>query len=377
MPSLADIKTQSRYATWIEIQSDRLLHNLRQIRQSGPFGAKVIAVVKANAYGHGLIPIARKIAPEVDYLGVANLRDALEIKENKITTPVFIFGRLFPEEMAAALMEGITLSVSSLEEAEEIDSLSSALNRRTRVHVKVDTGMGRMGLSLHEAAASIEMMSRLKHLYLEGIYTHLPTAEKSDGFAEHQIHHFTELLQSLLRKGISFEYRHASNSAGSVRIHQPTMNMIRPGLMLYGLSPQTSLREEIQLASVLSLKSRVLFVKQLQPGESAGYGREFVAKIPTWIGVLPLGYSHGYPFRASSKAHILYQGNLYPIAGRVSMDYLTIHFGNTRPTIGDTVTLIGEENGQSISAEDIAAWSGTIPYEIVTRLIPTIPRLYF
>ena len=376
MPLSLEPAQKSQHATWLEIRTDHLLNNLRTLRQHSN-SSQVLAVVKANAYGHGLLPIARALAGEVNFLGVSSPAEALELKEQRIDTPLLIFGRLFASEIPPLLADGVRLSVSSLEEAEEISACSKSLSRKTPVHVKVDTGMGRLGIPFRDALRKIEKMAELADIYLEGIYTHFPTAEREDGFTESQLRDFGLLLQALDAKGIQFPIRHAANSAASLKWQTPLLNMIRPGLMLYGLYPDDSLRDRALVSPILSLKSRILLTKHLKPGESAGYGRTFVAEESTTIAILPIGYSHGYPFSASGRSWVLYRGKRYPIAGRVSMDYLCVDLGITATAkAGEEVTLIGRDGEDSIGAEELAEWSGTIPYEIVTRLIPRLPRIY-
>jgi len=356
------------------LRADRLLQNLETLRKhSGQ--TDVLAVIKANAYGHGLSEIANALAGRVTYFGVATLREALELKENHPQTPVFLFGHLFPHEIPAALLGGITLSVSSVEKAKEISDLSEDLGRKTSVHVKIDTGMGRMGIPVREAAVCIEEMTRLKGLMLDGIYTHFPTAEKDDAFRENQVREFGLLLQILEQKGIIFRFRHATNSAATLTLKTPLFNMIRPGLTLYGIYPDLELKTQAHFEPVLSLKSRIVLVKKVRAGESVGYGREFVAKTDTTVAILPLGYSHGYPYAAWKKASVLCRGKRCSLAGKVSMDYIAVDLGNIEAKEGDTVTLIGEDQNERITAEDIAGWAHTIPYEIVTRLSSHIPRI--
>lgn len=376
MPTLVKSIRESQHGTWIEVRRDRLLANLKTLKQhAGPY-SQVMAVVKANAYGHGLVEIAKSLSEEVAYLGVASVREALDLKEQRIETPIFLFGRLLGPEIPAALVEGITLSVSSFDEAREISEVSESIGRRTPVHIKVDTGMGRLGIPFGKALSEIEKMAVLPGIALEGIYTHFPTAEREDGFTHRQLQDFGLLLQALEKKGIAFRYRHAANSAGSLKIRTPILNLIRPGLMLYGLYPDISLRDLATVSPILSLKSRMISLKRLQPGESVGYGRDFVTDHPTTIAILPVGYSHGYPFSLSNRSFVLFKGRRHPIAGRVSMDYLAVNLGDAAARVGDEVTLLGEEEGETILAEDLAAWAHTIPYEIVTRLAPSLPRLY-
>jgi alanine racemase len=241
--------------------------------------------------------------------------------------------------------------------------------------VKIDTGMGRMGIPSREAAVSIEEMMKFKGIMLDGIYTHFPAAEKNDAFREKQVRKFGILLQMLEEKNIVFRFRHATNSAATLTLKTPFLNMIRPGLTLYGIYPDPGLRDAAQFEPILSLKSRIVLVKKLRAGESAGYGRNFIAQRNTTIAVLPFGYSHGFPYAAWKKASVLFKGKRYPFAGKVSMDYIAIDLGDTGAKEGDTVTLIGEDQDERITAEDIAEWAGTIPYEIVTRLNAHLPRI--
>ena len=377
MSAIIESTTRSQYGTWIEIRLSRLQQNLKTLKTQAGDASQVLAVVKANAYGHGLLKIAENLAGQVTYLGVSSLREALELKEHAVDSRIFIFGRLLSEELPAALVEGLTLSVSSFEEARDISDLSLSLSQKTQVHIKVDTGMGRLGIPFAQALPTIIKIAQLEGINAEGIYTHFPIAESESMFTHQQLNDFTHLVESLEGIGISFEFRHASNSAATIRIKTPYLNLIRPGLTLYGVYPSPTLEESIRLAPILTLKSRLITVKHLSAGDSAGYGRDFIAKKPTTIGVLPIGYSHGYPFTASNRAQVLFKGKRYSLAGRVSMDYLTIDLGSDAiAKLGDEVTLIGEEQNDRITVEELAGWAKTIPYEIATRLLPSLPRLY-
>ncbi|MFA6600566.1 MAG: alanine racemase [Candidatus Omnitrophota bacterium] len=377
MQTYVETRIGSQNNAWIEISLGRLLANARAIRRAqGPLQGGLFAVVKANAYGHGLKEIAQALAAEAAYLGVSSIHEAVELREHGIETPIFLFGRVFSAELPAVVTEGITLCVSSLEEAEEISEISFSLGQKTPVHIKIDTGMGRMGIPARSALPVIEKISALPGLDAEGIFTHFPTAEKEDGVTESQLNDFLLLLEYLDRKGIRFRYCHASNSAASLKIKSPALNLFRPGLLLYGIYPDASARERIHVEPVLTLKSRIIHKKPLHTGDTSGYGRDFVAEKPTTLGILPIGYSQGYPFTASGRAHVLYRGKRYPVAGRVSMDYIAVDFGEDPFKAGDEVILIGKSGSEVITAEELAQWAGTISYEIVTRLPTRIPRFY-
>ncbi len=374
MTELIQNVSKIHHGSWIELRTAHLLENLETL-QKHTRQSDVLAVIKANGYGHGLAEVARTLAGKVTYFGVATLREALELREHFPQSPVFLFGHLFPHELPAALLGGITLSVSSLEKALEISVLSESLGRKTPVHIKIDTGMGRMGIPVREAGPAIEKIAGFHGLLMDGIYTHLPTAEKDDAFREAQVREFGLLLQELEKKNIVFRFRHLSNSAAALTLETPIINMNRPGLTLYGIYPDPVLLETARFKPVLSLKSRIVLVKKIHAGESVGYGREFTAKTATTIAVLPFGYSHGYPYAAWKKASVLYAGKRFPFAGKVSMDYLAVDLGNTAAKEGDIVTLIGEDGDEHIAVEDVARWAGTIPYEIVTRLSAHLPRI--
>lgn len=367
-------KTESN--AWIEVNTGRLLSNLKKIKQTvaGNHGRapQVMAVVKANAYGHGLMGVSSALSSEVSYLGVSSLYEVLELRENGILSPVFLFGRLFGRELATAIKNNVTLSVSSFEEAAEISEVSESMVQKTPVHIKVDTGMGRLGIPASEAVAEIEKINELPGLYLEGLFTHFPSSEKADGFAEKQLSIFNQIARELEERNVKFRFFHAANSAGNLRITDHEMrnlNLMRPGLGLYGIGSK-------ELEPVLSLKTKIILVKKIKAGESVGYGRSFVAEKPSTIATLPVGYSHGYSWHLSNKSWVLYKGKRYPLAGRVSMDFICVDLGNENAKAGEEVTLLGEDGNEKISAEDLADWAGTIPYEIVTRLSSRLPRVY-
>lgn len=363
---------------WIEVDLDRILRNLERLREKARPFTRLMAVVKANAYGHGIVPVSKALEGKVDFLGMGSLKEASLLREQGVRASLFLFGRLFPEEIPRALQMNLTLTVSSLEEAKAISEAAGELGKRVSTHIKVDTGMGRLGIPYSHALSEIEKMAALSGLKLDGIYTHFPAAEKYPEFSEEKpLKDFEKLIQDLRRKGISFSFRHAANSAGLLRIKSTRLNLARPGIALYGIHPAPSLESEIKLEPALSLKSRIVFLKRLSPGQSVSYGREFVASRPAHIGVLPVGYAHGYPFHLSGKGEVLYQGKRFPVAGRVCMDSMMIDLGDsTAARVGDEITLLGEEGEERMSAEELARTAKTIPYEIVTRLDPGIARFY-
>lgn len=363
---MTDINTSN---VWIELKTARLLENLKVIHNAAGSQNQILAVIKANAYGHGLQQVARALDGQVLYLGVSSIKEALELQSLGLRSQIFLFGRLFADEINTKFFDGMTLSVSSFTEAEDISKAAQSFKKTARIHVKIDSGMGRMGIPFDRALSDIEKISELPAIDLEGIYSHFPSAEREDAFRAKQIRDFELLTRAIDAKKITLRYKHIQNSAACFALKTPYTNLIRPGIALYGIGGYE------KLTPVLSLKARVIHVKRLSPGASAGYGRRFTAKDPTTIGVLPIGYAQGYSFAAWEKAHVLYQGKRFPLAGRISMDYMTIHFGDQYVRAGDIVTLIGEDGNDCITADEVANWAGTIPYEIVTALQHYLPRV--
>ncbi len=256
------------HLTWLEIDREALLRNLEKVRAFTLPTAEILAVVKANAYGHGLLEVAEILSKKVAYLGVASIEEAHKLRRSGIETPILLFGIQFEPQIRIAIHSNITLSLSSLEQAEMVNRISEELAKPARVHIKVDTGMGRLGIPLGIAKRAIVKIATLPNLKLEGIYTHFPSAEKiEEPFTTKQIHDFSELIQSLSDKGISFAYRHSANSAGIFYHKSSHLNMVRPGLALYGIYPHPEIRKKIELEPVLAWRSRVILVKDLKAGE--------------------------------------------------------------------------------------------------------------
>jgi len=376
-----DLLTESRVreqTTWLELDRNALRHNLIQIISLTLPSATIMAVVKANAYGHGLFEVVQCLRDKVSYFGVASIEEALTLRRFEIDTPILLLGVHFGNTIEDAIQSDVTLAVSSVEQAREISERAQKLRKPATIHIKIDTGMGRLGIPKSRALQAINEIASFEMLELEGIFTHFPQGEdEKDPFTQEQIRSFHKLIEKAGEKGVHFAYRHAANSIGIAHHKDGHFNLVRPGLTLYGLHPHPSLKRKLNLKPVLSWKARIILMKTLGPGESAGYNRTFVADEETTIGVIPVGYSHGYPFALSNRGTILFRGKHYPIVGRISMDYLTVDFGSnfTDAKVGDVVTLLGREADAEISVETLAEKAATISYEIVTQLNPAIPRI--
>ena len=374
--TIQDLRVREQ-STWIELDHGALRHNLAKIISLTLPSAGVMAVVKANAYGHGLLEVAESIRDQVSYFGVASIDEALRLRASGFDTPILLFGMPPLEAVEAAVQSEVTLAISSLEQAKMISSAAERLKKPAVVHIKVDTGMGRLGIPKGQALREMLVISALPMLHLEGLFTHFPQGEdRQDPFTARQIRSLHQILEQVAAQGIHFAHRHAANSIGIVNHRSSHLNLVRPGIMLYGLCPHSSLKAKVNLKPVLRWRARIILLKTLSAGDSTGYGRTFVASEETTVGIVPVGYSHGYPFALSNKGTVLFRGKSYPVAGRISMDYLAVNLGARVPNdcLGDVVTLLGREGENQVSAELLAEKANTIPYEIVTQLSSSIPR---
>jgi len=371
-------KIKSYRPTWAEINLKNLVFNYRQLRRLLLPKTKVLAAVKANAYGHGIFEVSRKLQScGVDYLGVASIDEALFLRKKKIKTPILVLGTTFSaSEVMPALAGNITLTVADYKGAK---ALNSQVNkpRKLKVHIKVDTGMGRIGMWHEQAQEEIIKISYLGSLHIEGIYTHLPSADTDVKFTHAQAEIFQKLITCLKARGIVFELVHAANSIGACILKSSYLNMIRPGIMLYGIYPCKKSKKLINLKPVLSLMTRIIYIKKVAKGRSISYGRTYVTKKPTRIITLPVGYADGYPRALSNKARVLIKGRFFPVVGRVCMDQTMVDIGlDTKVKLGEKVTLIGKDFDKVISAEELATACNTIAYETTCWISSRVPRLF-
>ncbi len=374
-PSFPALKTES--SVWVEIHRENLLKNLGIAKRLAGPDTGIIAVVKANAYGHGLEIVASTLAPHVHMFAVTRVQEALRLREYGIDIPVLILGPISVAELKTAIQTHSLITVSSLEEAYYLNEEAERLNRSIFAHIKVDTGMGRLGIPLAAALRDIVKIAKLSRLEVKGLYTHFPSADESPSlFTQKQMENFKQLADSLKKKGLELDATHLSNSCAVVSAKNAGGSLVRPGIMLYGVLPGglAGKSAKLGLEPVLSWRAKVVFVKELQKGETCGYARAFKATRKTRIAWLPVGYSHGYPFSLSSVAQVLIKGKRYPVAGRVSMDFLGVNIGaGSDIRAGDTATLIGKDRDE-ITVSEVACWAKTIPYEIMTGIHPSVPR---
>jgi alanine racemase len=369
------------FTTWVEIDLDALIHNIGEVRsRTGP-DPTILLVVKADAYGHGAAEVAR-VAVEhgVDMLGVATLQEGIELRQAGIHEPVLILSPPMENETAGIVEYELSSTVPSLAIARALSRVCVEKGRVAAVHVEVDTGMGRSGVQLEEALPFITAVTKLPHLSLEGVFTHFPSSDDDVSFTERQVAEFLLLLERLERRRISVPLRHAANSGAvlgvSASLRAP-LNMVRPGMMIYGLRPSGAASDGTDLWPAMSFKSRIAQIRELPAGHPVSYGRTYTTPGAMRVAVIPVGYGHGFCFGLSNSGSVLVRGHRAPVLGRVTMD-VTMANVDAIPDaeVGDEVVLFGRQGDAEITVDEIARLVGTINYEIICGIGKRVTRVY-
>jgi len=371
------IEKISSRPTWAEVNLSNIKYNIDKIKECLQEGTKILAVVKANAYGHGMLEVSNAISSMVDHFGVATVDEAIFLRKNKIKLPILVMSAILADEAASVIDYDLTATVFSIDLAKRLDQEAGKRNKKACIHIKVDTGMGRIGIWHEEFCEFLNNIKDLEDLIIEGIYTHFPSAEEDDDFTSKQIDIFNNILMQAESTGLGIPLKHASNSAAIVKFKSAHFNLTRPGLMIYGVYPDTRLRSIIKLKPALSLKSKLTYIKKVKKGRSISYGRTFTASKDTIIGTIPIGYADGYPHALSNKAKVLINGEFVSVIGRICMDQMMVEL-DTLPNakIGDEVVLIGTQGSNSIEVEEIASLIDTISYEILCSISPRVSRVF-
>jgi len=364
--------------TWAQIDLGAIRYNIAQIKRYISKDVKVMSVVKANAYGHGIVEVSRTVTESgVDYLGVATMDEAVCLRQHNIRKPILVLGSVLSDEIEAAFRYGITLTACSNELIKEIERKARRKKKKCKVHIKVDTGMGRIGIWHQEAPAFINRVSDLKNVLLDGVYTHFSSAGRDTQFTNYQIESFENALKELKEEGVNIPFRHAANSIATVDFKRSHLNMVRPGIIIYGMYPKRNFAELFKLRPALSLKTRIVYLKDVPAGRSISYGRTYITDKDTKIATIPIGYADGYGRILSNKAYVLIRGKRARIVGRVTMDQVMVDVGHVdKVKLKDEVVLIGRQEGSQITTEELARLCGTIPYEIVCSIGSRVPRFY-
>ena len=379
--------------TWTEIDLTAYRHNISELRRLARREARFMAVVKANGYGHGAVAVAiEALEAGADYLGLARLHEAVELREAGIGAPILIFGSTAPEEIDTLLDLDLTQAVFTRETAEELAGKATSKGKRLRVHIKVDTGMGRLGLlpaerkteeakgrAANHRFSEVSAIVGLPGLEIEGVFTHFATADQADKtYAERQLQRFAELVESLKGQGVEFPLTHAANSAALIDMPDSHLDMVRPGIATYGLYPSTETdRSRLDLKPVMAWKTRVIQLKEVPAGFGVSYGITYETPRPTTLATVAVGYADGLGRGLSNRGQMIVGGQRVPIIGRVCMDLTLLDVGEVPGVaLGDEVVILGRQGREEITADEMASTLDTINYEIVSTITTRVPRFY-
>jgi alanine racemase len=363
-------------STWAEINLMRLEENLDAIKKRvAP--AKVMLIVKANAYGHGLVEVSKALAGKADYVGVAVLEEGILLRQLGITEPIIVLGGVWGDQISAYLQHNLTLTASSVERLEQINDVAAKIGTKARVHLKIDTGMERIGIHYYSAHLLQESALKCPHVEVEGIYSHFANADSPDlTHARLQLERFHEALRFYERRSLPMPMRHIANSAAVLRFPESYFDIVRPGITLYGVYPSPHVPHTIEVKPALAWKSRVVYFKVVKAGHPVSYGSTWQSDHEVRIVTIPVGYGDGFFRSMSNRAKVIIRGKMYPQVGAICMDQLMVNIEWDSAYNGDEAILLGETNGLRITVEDLAEWAGTIPYEILTNINTRVPRVY-
>jgi alanine racemase len=384
---ILNFETVIRPPTWCEMDLKALAHNFAELqdlaRKNMAHSIGIMPVIKADAYGHGMMQIAECLREcKCKYLGVSNVGEGLSLRALGFQQKILLFESTTAFEAGDIVEYNLTPTVIDMEMGHALDHCARKAGTQIPVHIKIDTGMGRLGVNEDQAMDFIQALrTECPHLVLEGIYTHLPLADTDRDFTISQMRRFRDMVYSLENQFITFSYVHAGNSMGLGDYKSELFNLARPGIMLYGVYPLEDLKKKVHLKPVMSVKARIIFVQTIAKGRGISYGHTFKAKEDITVAVLPIGYSNGYLRSLSNKAFVLVDGVRCPVVGRVTMDQIIVDItaatlSGRVPKIGDEAVIMGTQKGASISAEELAHWADTISYEILCSLGSRLPRVY-
>ncbi|MCB0210565.1 MAG: alanine racemase [Anaerolineae bacterium] len=376
---MVDNASLDRYLTWAEIDLKAVSHNIRSIKQHIQPTVGVMAVVKANAYGHGAVPIAKTaLATGAEWLAVNRVEEGVALRQAGIEARTLVLGYCPPGQAGLVVDNNLTPAVTTPATAAALADRASRLNRKFPVHLKIDTGMGRLGLLPEEVVDFAKMLADCPPLQLEGIFSHLATADDPDpAFSRQQLRVYQEVVQAIEAAGIDIPLHHLANSAAGLQLPETHNHLVRLGIAMYGLTPSTRIDLPVDLRPAMTLKTRVARLRVLPTGASVGYGRTFLAPQPTAVALAPIGYGDGYARLCSNRGEMLVGGRRAKVIGMVSMDQTSLDVsGIDSIAQDDEIVVFGRQGEATITAEEVARWSETINYEVVTRLAARVPRLY-
>ena len=364
--------------TLVEVDLTRLAENFRAI-QVKVSPAKMMPILKANAYGHGLVQVARLMEKlGADYLGVAVLEEGILLREQGIRAPILVLGGILGNQVPYFIQHNLTITASSVDKLWHVDEVAEQLGTVARVHLKIDTGMERIGVHYYSAESLLETALQCKHIEVEGIFSHFANSDAADlSYARLQLERFQEVLSFYEKHDLPPpRLRHISNSGSILQLPESYYDIVRPGLLLYGVYPSPETDRSVAVQPALSWKSRVVYFKVIQPGHPVGYDSTWESDQQVRAVTIPVGYGDGYFRSMSHQAEVIIRGKRYPVVGTISMDQIVVNIEWETAYNDDEVILIGEMGDEQINAEELAVWAGTIPYEIMTNINTRVPRVY-
>jgi alanine racemase len=389
------MKNKHDYTAWVEIDLKALRHNFRAIKglthkseveqriaENIPIRKiktpQILSVVKADSYGHGMLKVAKELVKMgTDFLGVSELSEGIILRQNGIKKSILVLEASIPSTEKQLVDHDLIATVCTYRTASALNTYAKSVNKKAMVHIKIDTGMGRLGVRQEEAIDFIKKIMRLPYVCVQGVYTHFPLADTDPKFTLKQINYMYQLVQDLDQQGLIVPYIHGANSMGVVGYKTRIFNLVRPGLMLYGLYPAKGCERSLKLRPVMSVKARVIFVKEIEKGRGISYGHTFVTKKAMKTATISIGYNDGYMRAFSNKAHVLISGKRCKVLGRVTMDQLVVDVSSVKNVYpGTEVVIIGKQKNESVSADELAKHADTINYEIVCSLGNRLPRIY-
>lgn len=365
---------------WADINLDYLAHNISEVKRITKAGTLISAVIKADAYGHGAVQVGKTLLENgADRFAVATLSEALQLKSAFPETEIMVLGYTPDTLVGGAIENRIIQTLYSYEQAFAFNEVALQMGKRLKIHIKLDTGMRRIGMEINtQTVEDIIKISKLSNIEIEGIFTHFAVADEVDKtFTHKQVELFLDIVGQVEANGVLIPIKHVCNSAGIIDLPEYHFDMVRAGIMLYGLYPSNEVKKErVELKQVMSLRANIAHVKMIQAGEGVSYGLKYVACDATQVATLPLGYADGFTRQLTGKAIGIVKGSVKPIIGRICMDQCMMEVNGLNVKVGDTVTLFGESDGQQIHIDWYAEVLGTINYEIVCMIGKRVPRRY-
>ena len=362
--------------TRVDVELKILAENFNKVRSQ--VRGKIMPILKANAYGHGLVRTALLYEElKADYLGVAVVEEGILLREMGIKMPILVLGGVWGNQIPLFLKRDLMITASSIDKLKQIDETSEQMKVKAKVHLKVDTGMERLGVHYYNAEKFLEAAYGCKNIIVDGVYSHFANSEAEDlSHTKLQLERFNDVFKYFEKHSIKPPIRHISNSGAILQLPEANLDMVRPGIMLFGVYPSKNIKKTVDVNPALTWKSLVVYFKVIKAGNGVGYGLTYKPDHNIRAVTIPVGYGDGYFRSLSNKAKVIIHGKKYPVIGNVSMDQIIVNIENDSAYNGDEVILLGSDGINSITAEDLAEWAGTIPYEILTNINTRVPRIY-